>query len=103
MDAFETALEVLELGDDGSPKDWLKIELLILNKKYIEALQFSFDLEKKYVSNPETIFDTLYYRSLAFYQLNEKEKAKNILLKILEIKPEHIKSKIKLGEWKDLG
>lgn len=103
MDAYETALEVLELSKDGTSKDWLKIELLILNKKYIEALQFSFDLEKKYVSNPDTIFDTLYYRSLAFYELNEKEKAKNILKKILEVKPEHIKSKIKLGEWKDLN
>ena len=65
------------------------------------ALDFSFSLEKKYSAKPETIFDTLYYRSVTFYEMNEKEKAQNILSKILEVKPEHIKSRIKLNEWKD--
>ncbi len=101
MDAFSEALEVLELSPDTEPKDWFKIELLIINKRYIEALQFSFSLETKYLKNPDTIYETLYFRSLALYELNDKETAKHILEKIISSKPEHMKSRIKLSEWKD--
>lgn len=103
MEAYSTSLNVLELSEDTMGKDWLKIELLILNKKYIEALDFSFEIEKKYHDNPNTIFETLYYRAIALYELNQKEKAQNILQKILEVKPEHLKSHLKLNEWKGLS
>lgn len=100
MEAYSTSLSVIELSPDSAAKDWLKIELLILNKKYIEALDFSFEIEKKYHSNPNTVFETLYYRAIALYELNQKDKAQNILQKILEVKPEHLKSQLKLSEWK---
>jgi tetratricopeptide (TPR) repeat protein len=100
VDAFEEALKCLEYAPNSLPKDWLKMDLLIKSKNYLTALNESLEIEKKYLKNPDTLFATLLLRSQALYGLGEKEKAVQILEKIIEVQPKNQSARILLQRWR---
>jgi hypothetical protein len=100
VDAFEEALTCLNFAPPSFSKDWLKMDLLIRSKNFIAALNESLELEKKYSTNPDTIFSALLLRSQALHGLGEKEKAIQILEKIIEIQPKNQNARILLHHWR---
>lgn len=100
MEVFDEALVCLDFAPNSKEKDWLKLDLLIKSGNYIDAITESFEIENKYSEKPETIFATLEYRAQALFGLGEKEKAIQILEKILESSPKNQTARVLLLTWR---
>ena len=100
MEIYEAAIECLDYAKPSFEKDWLKLDLLIQSENYIDAINESFEIEKKYFHKPETIFATLELRAKALYGLGEKDKAMQILEKIAENNPKNQTVKVLLKNWR---
>lgn len=101
MEVYDDALTCLSYAPSSLEKDWLKLDLLIKSENFIDAISESFEIEKKYPENPETIFATLEFRAQALYGLGEEEKAIQILEKVLEISPKNHTAKVLLHSWRN--
>lgn len=101
MEVYNDALTCLGYAPSSLEKDWLKLDLLIKSENYIDAINESFEIEKKYSENPETIFAALQLRAQALYGLGEKEKAIQILEKLLETSPKSHTAKVLLHSWRN--
>lgn len=101
MEVYDDALACLSYAPQSLEKDWLKLDLLIKSENYIDAISESFEIEKKYPEKPETIFATLEFRAQALYGLGEKEKAIQILEKVLEVSPKNHTAKVLLHSWRN--
>jgi len=101
MEVYDDALACLSYAPPSQEKDWLKLDLLIKSENYIDAISDSFEIENKYPEKPETIFATLEFRAQALYGLGEKEKAIQILEKVLEISPKNHTAKVLLHSWRN--
>jgi tetratricopeptide (TPR) repeat protein len=100
MEVYDEAIKCLDFAPPSIEKDWLKLDLLIKSQNYIFAISESFEIEKKYPERPETIISTLEYRAQALYGLGEKEKAIQILEKLLEVSPKNYTAKLLLHTWR---
>lgn len=101
MEVYDAALTCLSYAPPSFEKDWLKLELLIRCENFIDAITESFEIENKYPQNPDTIFSTLELRAQALYGLGEREKAIQILEKLLEISPKNQTAKVLLHSWRN--
>lgn len=101
IEVYDEALECLSYAPESFEKDWLKLELLIKSGNYINAINESFEIEKKYPQNPNTIFSALEYRAQALYGLGEKEKAIQILETVIKVSPKNQTAKVLLHTWRD--
>lgn len=102
MELFDAALECLRYSPTSLEKDWLNLDLLVKSKNYLSAIDESFDIEKKYADNPETIFATLHLRAQALYGLGEKEKAIQLLEVLVATAPRNQTAKVLLETWRDV-
>jgi tetratricopeptide (TPR) repeat protein len=100
MEVYPEALECLSYGNPSIEKDWLHLDLLIKCGNFIDAITDSFEIEKKYPDRPDTIISTLEYRAQALHGLGEKEKAIQILEKVLEVAPKNYSAKVLLHSWR---
>lgn len=97
---FDNALIILEnINENTTTKDWLKIELLLLARRYIDALEFLSILEEKYGHDPETSFSVNYIRAQAFWGLQQVDDAVNLLKNILNVKPNYRAAHSLLLQW----
>ncbi len=100
MELFDAALECLSYAPASLEKDWLNLDLLVKVGDYLSAIDESFSVEKKYAKNPDTIFATLQLRAQALYGLGEKEKAIQLLEKLVETSPRNQSAKVLLHTWR---
>lgn len=101
IEVYNDALICLSYAPASLEKDWLKLDLLIKSENYIEAMSESFEIEKKYSENPQTLFAVLQLRAQALHGLGEKEKAIQILEKLLETSPKNYTAKVLLHSWRN--
>ena len=72
----------------------LSCEIRIQEKKYDSALSTLDELEKEEPSEPRI----KYFKGLAYLGMDNKPQAMSLLSEVLEINPEHIKSRVLLAE-----
>ncbi|MCB0412597.1 MAG: tetratricopeptide repeat protein [Bdellovibrionales bacterium] len=99
MELYKEALELLELSEDSAAKDWLKLELLISSRRFLEAVDLSQTIESKYAEDPDTTFGALYGRARALHGLGQKTSAIDLLKDILEIRPHYRSAHSLLTSW----
>lgn len=100
MELFDAAIECLSYAPPSREKDWLNLDLLVRSENYLSAINESFNVEKKYAKDPETIFATLQLRAQALYGLGEKDKAIQLLEKLVETSPKNQTAKVLLQTWR---
>jgi hypothetical protein len=67
-------------GEPTSPsRDWLRIDLLLKARRYVDAMEELHQIESRYSSDPDTILAAIYYRAQALWGLGEKFQAIEIL------------------------
>jgi tetratricopeptide (TPR) repeat protein len=101
IEVYNDALTCLSYAPASMERDWLKLDLLIKSENYIDAIGESFEIEKKYSENPETLFAALQSRAQALHGLGEKDKAIQILEKLLETSPRNYTAKVLLHSWRN--
>lgn len=101
MEFPKEALDILDRSEDSESKDWLKVELLLENRRFVDALEFIRILERKYASDPDMTFASSFARARAFWGLGQKATAQNLLRSILNVRPDYRHTHSLLLEWRD--
>ncbi len=99
MEMPETALEMFHSPDIINEHIWLYMEVLLLNRRNLEILTLLPAVEKGYSHLPDTFLACTFLRSLALWNLGEKNTAIEVLQSVVEIKPSYRSSDVLLAEW----
>lgn len=99
MGEFKRALDILHWAEPSFENEWLRAEMLVAARRYVEALEQLNQLELKYSSNPETSFGVSYLRAQCFKELGQKDAALEILRSIVRVRPNYRSAQSLILEW----
>ncbi len=100
LDFYEEALYVLNYAPSSPSTDWLRLELKILSRRYVDAIEEARSLEQKYALDPEATFATTYARALCLWELGQEGLAISILQGIIKIRPQFRSAVSLLQQWR---
>lgn len=101
VEDWSTALKfVRQATSPSQSRDWLEIEILIHMNRFVDVLQGLILLENRWHFDPETFFASSYARAQAYYGLNQKEKALEVLESLLSTRPIYRQASELLSLWK---
>ncbi|MCB0362106.1 MAG: hypothetical protein KDD35_05275 [Bdellovibrionales bacterium] len=98
-EAWEYALKILKMAPSSKNVDWLRLNLLLQCRHFVECLSELDKVELENSDDPESSFSAAYIRAKAFYGLGQRSTAMEILRHILEIKPDYRSAQTLLAEW----
>lgn len=99
MDDYGRAIEVLSWAPPTSAVDWLRCELMLEDRRFLEALEMLNRLEIKYISDPETTFAVNYLRAQALQGLGQHASSIEIMQSIVQIRPNYRSAHTLILEW----
>jgi tetratricopeptide (TPR) repeat protein len=99
MEMSNEALEALQFAEAGVAVDWLRVDLLLKAKHFVEALHETHQLERKYATDPESTFSAVYARALALWELGQKSMAIELVQNIVKIRPDYKSAHSLLMAW----
>lgn len=101
MEQYGPALRVLQKSGLGSEHSWLELELLLLAKHYLSALELAEKIEKKLYtsSDTEVPFALAYSKALAYKGLKQNARAIEMLESILKFRPQYRQAERLINEW----
>lgn len=101
MDLYELALKVLQKSGLGAEHSWLELELMILSKHYLSALDLAEKIEKKFYNSPNTEvpFAIAYFKAIAYKGLEQNARAIEMLESILKFRPQYRQAERLINEW----
>lgn len=99
MDFNSEAIEVLNLGPDSEAADWLRLELMIKARQFVNVLSEGSRLEVLYAANPDTAFAVVYARARALWGLGQSEMAIDLMSSLIRIKPNYKSAQALLSDW----
>lgn len=97
----EAAFKILEQAPPTFSGDWLKAEILLSNRRFVELLHHLTWLEATYGTDPECLFSVSYLRAQALWGLNQKNKAIEILQGMIVSRPQYRAAHSLLNQWKE--
>ncbi len=100
-DNHEAALRLIDNAPESEVKDWTRAEILLRSRRFLELLDELLVLEKKYESDPETVFAAHYLRAQALWGLEQKKLAIEILEGMVVARPHYRAAHSLLTEWKE--
>lgn len=100
MNCISDALNAIAFAPQDESVDWFKIQLLLENKLFLDALNQIEYVQNKYEENPDTISSSLLLKAKALWGLNDKYNAIEILELILKEVPQHFWANTLIREWR---
>lgn len=101
MDFPQISFKVLAYAERNSATEWLEIDLLLLNGRFLDALGLIDKIEKKYTDDSEAPFSAMYSRARALWGLGQGPQAIAVLQSILKLRPHFRSAHSLLLDWKD--
>lgn len=102
FEKYDAALEILEHAPDGASVAWLRLELFLRARRYLEVLQGLSGVELAYAENPETFAATAYLRAQAMWGLGQRDTAIEVLESLLATEPQYRSGPSLLAIWRGL-
>ncbi len=99
LDLPKEALEILAFAKDSPQKDWLRLELQIEARLFLEALEETHRMESVYAENPDYTFSLWYTRAIALWGLGQKALAIELIKSIIKYRPTYKSAATLLSEW----
>jgi thioredoxin-like negative regulator of GroEL len=99
MDFHTEAIAVLEKAPEGAAADWLRLDLLIAARLFVDALTEAQTLESRYASDPEATFATAYARARALKGLGQTELAIDLMRGLVRVRPGYKSAQSFLMDW----
>lgn len=99
MEDYARAIEVLSWAPPTSAVDWLRCELMIEDRRFLDALEMLNRLEVKYILDPETTFAVNYLRAQALHGLGQLASSIEIMQSIVQIRPNYRSAHTLILEW----
>lgn len=100
MELDKLALLALEYATEEVSTYWLRLELLLSSRRFIDALETLDILEKEYGQEPEIAFACRYMKAQAWWGLAEKDKAIDCMENLLRFRPNYRSASTMLNKWK---
>ncbi len=101
MEFHLEAIEILE--SSGQPLEeaelWLRLELMIKSRKFVEALEETHYLEERFADQPDSVFAAIYSRSICLWELGQGSLAVDLLKSIVKIRPGYRSAHSLLIAW----
>lgn len=101
MEFHLEAIEILE--SSGQPLEeaelWLRLELMIKSRKFVEALEETHYLEERFADQPDSVFAAVYARSICLWELGQGSLAVDLLKSIVKIRPGYRSAHSLLIAW----
>ncbi|KYG63225.1 hypothetical protein AZI86_15160 [Bdellovibrio bacteriovorus] len=100
LENYEGALQVLSYyPDDTESFMWLRLEILLRARHYVEVLNDLARVEVILASDPETFFATAYLRAQALWGLGQKHAAVEVLEGLMASRPHYRAASALLSIW----
>lgn len=101
MDFNNEAIEILSFANTSCAADWLKLELMIRARKFVNALDEASRLELIYADDPEASFTAIYARARALHGLGHRVEAIDLLRSLVRIRPNYKSAQSLLLDWSE--
>ncbi len=99
MDFHSEALSVLEKAPGSSAVDWLRLDLLIAARLFVDALSEAEKLEVLYSADPEATFAATYARARSLKGLGQDALAIDLMRGLVRVRPGYKSAQSFLMEW----
>jgi hypothetical protein len=101
MEFHGEAIEILESSGKhlSEAELWLRLELMIKSRRFIEALDETHNLEERFADQPDSVFAAIYARSICLWELNQGPLAVELLKSIVRIRPGYRSAHSLLTAW----
>lgn len=100
MEFYSEAIEVLAHAiPQGHRVDWLRLELLLLARHFVAALEDANRLEIVYAGDPEATFAVVYARARALWGLGQASMAIDLMRSIVNVRPQYKSASSLLTDW----
>lgn len=100
LEDYQHALQLMPYVSNSPPKDWLHLELLVLNQKFAETLAYLKYLDAVYGNDPSYYTAKVYYTAQCFWGLGERKKAIELMESLFQIKPDYRLASALLKDWR---
>ena len=100
IDEAHTSMALLEKMELTTEQRWFYLEVKLKCRHFLEVLAELSPLELKLAHEPETFFATAYLRAQAYWGLEQKYVAIEILESILAARPNYRSSSVLLDLWR---
>ncbi len=101
MEDAGRALEILSWAAPSPSNDWLRAELMVSARRFVEALEHLNTLEIRYINDPETTFGVSYIRAQCLFELGQQASALEILQSIVRVRPNYRSAHALILEWSE--
>lgn len=99
LESYETALHILEYCEETPSSWWLRMEVLLRCRRYLELLTDLSRLEVLLAHDAETFFASAYLRAQALWGLGQKHTATEVLEGLLAARPNYRSASALFGAW----
>lgn len=82
-------------------RDWLRLELLLLARQFVKALEEATRLEDRHRSEPDAVFACAYARARALWGLGERSRARDAMKAIVAVRPHYRAAQSLLLDWSE--
>lgn len=101
LERYDVALSLLSHAENSPSVDWLRLELLMRCRRFVELLSELTQVELKYAHEPETFFATAYLRAQALWGLGQKHNAIEVMEGLLSSRPHYRAASAILSLWRN--
>lgn len=99
IEGYEAAYEILDFCEDSESLMWLRLEVLLQARRFVELLNEISIVEVRLASDPETFFATAYLRAQALWGLGQKHTAIEVMDGLLAARPHYRAGSALLSIW----
>lgn len=99
MEFHVDAIELLNQAPASPSIDWLRLDLMIFARLYVDALSEANRLEELYAGDPEAAFAATYARAHALKGLGQQEMAVELLRGLVRVRPGYKSAQSFLMDW----
>ncbi|MDG0816090.1 hypothetical protein [Bdellovibrio svalbardensis] len=99
LESYEAALEILEFSEQTESYLWLRLEILLKCRRFVELLTEVAQVEMLLSHEPETFFATAYLRAQALWGLGQKHTAIEVMEGLLASRPHYRAASALLNIW----
>lgn len=101
LERYDVSLTLLSHAESLPASDWLRLELLMRCRRFVELLSELTQVELKYAHEPETFFATAYLRAQALWGLGQKHNAIEVMEGLLSSRPHYRAASAILSLWRN--
>jgi len=101
MDDFAGAGEILAWAAPSPAVDWMRVEVMIAGRRFLDGLEAIAALETKYALDPESTFAAAYARAQCLRELGQEAAALETMQSIVRVRPNYRSAHALILEWTD--